>query len=264
MPKEWHDRAAVRNMEFPTAETAQLYTNILADKKPYFMIYIYPTLMRQYETYTKNTNKKCIREFRMTLSELLDKTTHTQSEERFIEYYLQKMPVGTSKCVMNKICKKIEDHFDNLLQQCNSETKFDYNILKYEEDYCAAQYNAILALYQDYMKKIQDYMQYVMSERVDADESSSQRGLMVQTFQRECVVACPNRKKLCNIVLDICYKKSCSKQFAWDICGEDIINNLLIKNNHTIYYPVMNDSGDIEFSGKKFILHNKQIGVDLQ
>lgn len=267
MPKEWYDRNAVRDMDVSTPESRELhslYLNILADKKPYFMIYIYPTLMKQYNTYIKNTNKKCIREFRTTIADLLEKENRTPDEEAFVKYYLHRMPVGISDCVMNKICRKIESAFDGFLRLHSNDVDFDYTMLKYDEEYCSAQYNAILTLYEEYIKRTQDYMQYVMKERIDEDESSSQRGLMIQDFKRECDIACPDRKQLCNIILDICYQRNCSKQFAWDICNDEIIDNLLVKNGYVIHYPVMDDEGDIRYGGKSFSLCSQKIGGDVQ
>ena len=268
MPKEWYDRNAVRNIDISLSKEMKykhdLYLSILADKKPYFMTYIYQTLMKQYNTYIKNTNKKCIREFRITIDELLSKEYPTTEEYLFIKQYMYRMPVGISPCVMNKICWRIEKAFDGFLRLHNSDTEFDYSILKYDVEYCAAQYTAIMSLYEEYQKKTQDYMQYVARERIDKDESTSQRSLMIQNFKRECHIACPDKRQLCNIILDICYQRSFSKQFAWDICSEEIIDNLLLKNNNTIHFPIMNNNGDISFGGKMFSMSSKKIGGDIQ
>ena len=64
---------------------------------------------------------------------------------------------------------------------------------------------------------------------------------MRDEFVRECEAICQNRSVLCNIVLDLCYTRSASKKFAWDICGEDIVNNLLSKNGGTISIPVYDE-----------------------
>ncbi len=57
MPREWHDRHSVNLIE--DTDTRRFYLKLVADKKPYFMRLIYPALMKQYNTYIKNTNKKC-------------------------------------------------------------------------------------------------------------------------------------------------------------------------------------------------------------
>ena len=52
MPRDWHDKHAVNKIE----STAQrdFFRSIVASRKPYFMRYIYPSLMKEYNTYIKN------------------------------------------------------------------------------------------------------------------------------------------------------------------------------------------------------------------
>ena len=262
MPKEWYDRAANRITEGLSEEEIarrEFNLSILADKKPYFMRYIYPNLMSQYNTYIKNTDKKCIREFRQSIDELLSKNKSelTEAEAEFVSYYYQRMPVGIHDCVMNKICRRFEDEFDGYFLKNISDTEFDYSIMKSGQDYTTTQYNTISRLYEQYTKRLQEYMQYSKRERIDEDESASKRSLMVQDFKVECQRACSNAAQLCDIILDLCYSRNGSKQFCWDICSEEIIYNLLIHNNNTIYFPTKNDDGDIEFCGKRFSLESK-------
>lgn len=262
MPKDWYDRSANRITEDLTEEEiARRVFNIriLADKKPYFMRYIYPNLMSQYNTYIKNTDKKCMREFRLTIEELLEKSAdeRTEAESEFIEYYYQRMPVGMHPCVMNKICHRFEEEFDSYFLKNVSEEEFDYGIMKSGQEYTLTQYNAIAKLYEQYTKRLQEYMQFSKRERIDEDESATKRSLMVRDFKVECQRACSNAAQLCDIILDLCYSRSGSKQFCWDICSEEIIENLLAHNNNTIYFPVQNDDGDIEYCGKRFSLEYK-------
>lgn len=262
MPKDWYDRAANRITDDLSEEEVQrrlFNLRVLADKKPYFMRYIYPNLMSQYNTYIKNTDKKCMREFRQTIEELMAKSPDelTQAEAEFIDYYIQRMPVGMHPCVMNKICRRFEEEFDNYFLKNISEEEFDYSIMKSGQEYTTTQYNAIAKLYEQYTKRLQEYMQFSKRERIDEDESATKRSLMIRDFKVECERACSNAAQLCDIILDLCYRRSGSKQFCWDICSEEIIDNLLKNNDNTIYFPVQDEDGDIEFCGKRFTLESK-------
>lgn len=264
MPKEWYDRSANRikdDLSDEEIKRKQFNLRILADKKPYFMRYIYPNLMNQYNTYIKNSNKKCMREFRQTIEELMKKAPNeiTQAESEFIDYYIQRIPVGMHPCVMNKICRRFEEEFDNYFIKNISEEDFDYSIMKSGQEYTATQYNAISKLYNQYTKRLQEYMQFSRRERIDEDESATKRSLMISDFKAECERLCSNAAQLCDIILDLCYSRSGSKQFCWDICSEEIIENLLNNNDNTIYFPVQNDDGNIEFCGKRFSLKSKEI-----
>ena len=87
--------------------------------------------------------------------------------------------------------------------------------------------------------------------------------MMLLKFKSKCEEICPNEKELCDIIVDLCYSSSKSKQFAWDICGEVIIDNLLDKNDHIINYPVLVKSdGDFEFGGEQFIMCQKKYEED--
>lgn len=262
MPKEWFDRAYVKNAEHLSDEQKEFYLRVVADKKPYFMRYIYPKLMSQYNTYITNTNKKVLREFRITMDELLSKPADELSpeEQNFIYYYHSKMPVGIHNCVMNRICRSFEEEFDGYTAKYNQDTDFDYTIMKHGEDYTNTQYNAILRLYEAYNKRVQDYMQYAKKERIDEDERVNNRALMVQEFRKECQAICSNGYQMCDILLDICYQKEGSKHFAWDLAVEEIIENLLVGQDNQIYYPSKDETGEIVFGGERFTFVRKRLG----
>lgn len=262
MPRTWysrHDNRMAEDMSSSEIEQKIFNISILADKKPYFMRYIYPDLMGRYNKYIKNTEKKCIREFRQTIDELLskDKNELEQKEAEFIHYYYFRMPVGIHDCVMNKICRRFEDEFDNYFLKNVSEDDFNYGIMKSGQEYGSKQYYQIAKLYDQYIKRLGEFMQFSKKERVDEDEMINKRIIMLNSFKENCLKVCSNSAQLCDIILDLCYSRSNSKQFCWDICSDEIISNLLANNNNTIFYPVKDDNGNIEFCGQRFTLVSK-------
>ncbi len=262
MPRDWHDRHTVNKLENESKK--ELYRKIVADKKPYFMRYIYPPLMKQYNTYLKNTNKNSLREFQMTVDELkqIPIGDATERQLEFIRYYDYRIPVGTHDCVMNKICKRFEEEFDGYIGKYSIDQQYDYTILRCNAEYTPRQFLSIKKLYEDYTKRLVSYSVFADYERVDNFESYSTLSMMNDEFQKECSKICPNREALCNIVLDICYNKNSTKRFAWNMCGTDIIHNLLLKNNYRISFPTININGDFEYCGNKYIVETKTIGVD--
>lgn len=262
MPRDWHDRHTVNKLENESKK--ELYRKIVADKKPYFMRYIYPPLMKQYNTYLKNTNKNSLREFQMTVDELkqIPIGDATERQLEFIRYYDYRIPVGTHDCVMNKICKRFEEEFDGYIGKYSVNHQYDYTILRSNAEYTPRQFSSIKELYEDYTKRLVSYSVFADYERVDNFESYSTLSIMNDEFQKECSKICPNREALCNIVLDICYNKNSTKRFAWNMCGTDIIHNLLLKNHHRISFPTINSNGDFEYCGNKYIVETKTIGVD--
>lgn len=262
MPKEWHDRHSVNKIE--DTEKREFYRKIVADKKPYFMRYIYPALMKQYNTYIKNTNKNSLREFQMTVDELkqIPEEELTERQRDFLKYFEYRLPVGMHNCVMNKICFKIEKEFDSYTSKNSASKIFDYTILRSDAEYTPRQYTGIKRLYDEYRKRLISYSIFADYERVDNVDSKSTISIINSEFREECDKICPNSEALCNIILDICYSRNSTKKFAWDMCGEQIIKNLLNKANGNINYPTLCNSGTISYGGNKFKIENKIIEVN--
>lgn len=263
MPKEWHNRHSVNTIE--DADKRRFYLKLVADKKPYFMRLIYPALMKQYNTYIKNTNKNAMREFQMSVDELLALPSEelTSRQRDFLRYYHSRMPVGDNDCVMNRICRRFENEFDSYLSRHNAGIAFDYTIMKSGTAYSKTQYNAILKLYESYNKRLRSYAVFANYERVDEYDTFSRMYEMKTEFIEECTKICQNKFALCDIVLDICYKRSSTKRFAWEICGEEIIHNLLVRNNGEITYPTLDNNGDIFFAGNRFSIVKQRLEEDI-
>lgn len=261
MPREWHDRHAVNKIEDP--EKRELYRRIVADRKPYFMRYIYPDLMKQYNTYIKNTNRNALREFGMTVLELkaLPYSSLTERQLEFLRYYEYHMPVGTRNCVMNRICRKFEEAFDGYVARQKAANAFDYTILCSDVPYTARQYQTVCRLYSDYLSRVQGYAVFAESERVDSDDMQMAFQTIDDEFSRECAVACPNSAALCNILLDVCYNKSTAKRFVWKMAGTQIIQNLLDSHDGILSYPTLDENGELEFCGNRYTVKTKRIEV---
>lgn len=265
MPDKWYNWISNKiSKGKDSSEKKEHWFNrkLVADKKPYFMQYVYPSERTRMNEYIKKNNEKCIMRFRITLDELLAKENRNQEEEKFIYCYYQRMPLGTAPCTINKICWKIEGLFDDT-EWINNED-FDYSILKCDVEYSNQLYNKIKKIYDRYRRETANYMQYAKSERIKSDERQMQKYIFKEQFRRQCLEQCPNEEYLCNIVLDLCYSKSkYSKQFAWDICGDMFIQNLLKRHNYMISYPTLDSNGDIEFNGLHFSMQTTEIKVNV-
>lgn len=259
MVRNWHDRHACGQIE--DAEMREFYRRIVADRKPYFMRYIYPQLMKQYNTYIKNTDRNAMREFQMSVADMekIPEEKQTERQKEFLKFFRLRMPVGVGNCVMNQICRKFEEAFDGYIGRHNARVPFDYRIMRSEAEYLPKQYSAVKKLFDDYNKRISNYIVYADYERVDEYESFATLSEMDEEFKKECALICPDERALCNIVLDLCYTKNSTKRFAWNMCGEEIIRNLLEKNGGIIRFPTLSENGDIEYGGKRFTVEEKEL-----
>ena len=262
MPRSWHSRHDAAKID--DEHVRELSRSIVADKKPYFMCYIYPALMKQYNTYIKNTDRNALREFQMTVEEMCEipESERTERQNEFLSYFYQKMPVGIGDCVMNKICRRFENAFDGYIGKHNAAVKFDYRFMRSGAEYTPKQYNTIRRLRDDYNRRLSSYAVLADYERIDEYDSYANLSMMNEEFRKECSVVCPDSRALCDIILDICYTKSSTKRFAWSMCGEEIIHNLLDANDGRISFPVIDACGELEYCGNRFTVETKRIEVN--
>lgn len=242
---------------------------IVAANKPYFMTYVYPALRTKNNTYMKNSDYGAIMRFSSygihSVQDLYNYEPKTQDMINYLDYYERFIPVGYNACVVNRICWIFEKEFNSYLSKKYEQPEFDYNILKSHVEYSRRNYESVLKIYEDYQRNIDKFQQRKRTEKMDAFECWQQRTMFVDRFKRECEEVCTNEHELCDIVLDISYKAEKTKQFAWDVCGNVILDNLLKNNNHKIYYPQKTDKNEpnsFEYCGEYFTMCEKEIGGD--
>ena len=258
MPESWYNRRAnvvASNDDNEEIERKHFDMSIVADKKPYFMIYVYPHLKKEYDSYFKNVDFKFNAIFRMHLNDLnnVQNKRLSKEEKTFLDYYDMLMPVGVNPCVVNRISWIFEGVFNGYLQEINSTSGFDYNMLKSDTEYSQKNYNDIKKIYNEYLVKVDEFKKRQSVERIE--DPQSERRKLIESFKQECELICTNENELCNIVLDLCYKTENSKQFAWDICGCVFIKNLLKRKKYIISYPELNDSWDFKYMGFGFAMN---------
>ena len=267
MPRHWYDyRAANTLPDNPTEEDIarrDFNLRILADKKPYFMRYIYPAVMKDYNTYIKHTEDKCFALYAKLPEELKRDQNRSSDADEFLYYYTRRMPVSMNSCLMNRICLRFEDIFGVKFRRKIAENPFDYSILKGGLEYKASQRAAVAKLYAEHNKRMREHIARENScawaySRDGWEDRHENRNAFVQEFHRGALSLCSNSRQLCEIALDICYKKEGSKHFVWDVCHTDILLNLLEKNDCLISYPVASPDGDIEFRGEKYVMKQKR------
>jgi hypothetical protein len=254
MPKHWFD---YRSNKIESEDSQEIRKEkeknikLMVNKKPYFFIYNYDNLFNKYRTFMKNVKNNALIKFGLTLDELKEKENKTEDEIKFLNSIQYKSPVFTNPCTMNKICWKIEEEFKDIKLKVNNTDKFDKEILKSNEKYDKHTYEEIEKLYKEYIRQQKQFGQ-TSRYKLTKEEKHNQRQLFIDNFKIKAEEICPNQECLCNIVIDITYKSKNNRQFAWDICGEQIIENLLNKNNRKYKYPVQDENGDIEWQGLKF------------
>jgi hypothetical protein len=264
VPKEWLNSRMFKVSDDDSEEVAydkQINCNIAAEIKPWFFIYRYSQLKSDLDKYVKTVRSNCKIRFGKSLDDLYSSQDRTIDENEFIYYYEKYLPVSRAPGTMNRICWKIEEAFQSM--DVLPELNFDRSILKSEASYSQEEYEAIVKLYDEYNKSMQLFLKGIKRNDSSKEERDAFVSRLIDEFTYMCSVECPNTEVLANILVDVCYTSNKNKSFAWEVAGEQIFNNVLKNNGYIIQYPIKDESGDIEFNGKRFSLYSQQIGGDL-
>lgn len=268
MPSYWYnirDNVVKDEDSAEIAERKIFNRKITASHKPYFMTYVYPTLKAENNSYNSNSDNGAIIRFSSygikSIDDLYNYEPKTAEMIECLKHHENR--VGTNACVVNRICWIFENVFNSYLSKKYSQPEFDYTILKCGVDYSKQNYIDIMEVYKKYRQWIDSFQKKKKTERIDGYESWQQHKVISDWFRKECEIICSNEKELCDIIIDICYKNEKTKQFAWDMCGETILHNLLSTNGDTINYPQRVDTdGEFEYCGEQFVMCKKEIGGD--
>lgn len=257
MPKNWYVKAANRVKDDDSDEIIakkEFYNKICSNRKPYFFMYNYSNLRTEYNKYARESDMSASILFGKNTSELMKSAELSEEEANFIENFYKYAPLDCSPGTINRICWAIEDEFSE--KNNISCPDFDYTMLKSGTQYDKKDFNNVKKIYLEYSKTLKDIAE--STEKGECDASSAV--LALDTFKEMCSSLCLDDLVLCDIVLDLCYTNSRSKQFAWDVCGDTIIKNLLQKYDNKFKVPIANVDGEFVFKGEKFTMQDVSIG----
>ena len=217
MPKYWY----VSKLCTTTLDKA-----IVTDKKPYYFIYNYSSLKKDYDSYIKNCDLKCVMLYGCKVNELREKQNLTEEQQKFLEWYDIKMPVNISNSTMNRICRYVESEFDGRVAELKSKG-FDYEFLKSPIQRSSPKTKEdIENLEKEYIKRIKQFKKIVIEKNLSTEDANIRIMSIQQEFRVRAEEICPNKQRLVNIMLDLCYGKNKNKYFCWAVVGDLIIKNL--------------------------------------
>lgn len=265
MPVYWYDRFALKKPDGDSPEELARYElcrSIVADRKPYFMRYVYPTLMKEYNSYVQSANTKCIFEFRKSIDELMEMSEDelTDRQREFLRFYRMKMPVGTHDCVMNRICRRVEAVIGEAAEDNRRGPAFDYSVMKSGVEYSKRAHDAILDLYRKHNEQLRAAEVQNANRPYEKETNTGLISAINDYFCAEAEKLCANQSQLSEILLDICYKNNKSKQFVWDAVGDSVVDGMLERNGGALRYPVLDPDGDVEYGGEKYGMIKLEVG----
>lgn len=251
MPKYWYTLIKPKDGE-ELSEEDEFNNSICVDKKPYFMKYIYPDLDSKYKTFKKNAERNCKATFGMSIESLMRLQELTDEQASWISWYYRMYPVSDNGSTMNRLCHIVEDEFDGFKTNVKAENNFNYSIMKSNTRYDPYDMKKLIELQTEYGVKAAEICKLKKNDNITNNEYVSSFEILIDTFKRKASELIPNSKMLCDMMLDLCYHSDKTKTFVWNVCGDQIIENLLNKNGRELKYITRDDDGDIEYDGLRF------------
>jgi hypothetical protein len=270
--KQGQEIDSAKNMErepFPqhwvrgSKENSELDNKLVIRKRPYFMRYLYQDYNAKYRKFKNNFNQYCIGNLGIEIDDLLQKDTNTLSEKelKILDYYNYLNPFLETSCVMNEICRHMEKEIKELKIK---KTNIIFDSTKILQDKSIPVDKEKLKQLYSIFKRYKSEKRYFAKLR---DENGEERYKTIEQYNKfireECYKVSSNLAELTNLAVDICYiiHPSDNKSFVWNIFGDGIIDNVMTNKQENLFIPMQDNSGNIEFLGKKysrkeFILEN--------
>ena len=266
IPKYWTKKEKI-DYENDTEEEIsrkQFNNRIVADKKPYFMGYIYPKMLEDHKKYQKKNNIKALRKFGKNINDLLATENKTEQESHMVMMYNRYQPTLKNKCAMNELCSYVERmDFDLKYFKKKKENEFDYKKML-SEDYLVRPrsmlYQRVDGLIKKYKGKLQD-MSFSTNLLISSDMSKKDVEEFIKELsyvnhlyflEKDIERIGINTSEVYNYFVEIIYSKyKQGYNILWDIFSNDILQQL---NNGKMVVPIEDKNGDTEYFGKRYSL----------
>lgn len=264
MPKEWYQYGAniIKSDDSEEIQEKKAFNQtICANKKPYFFMYNYDTERINYQKFIEEVNSKSIGLYGISFEDMLKMDNLSEDAAKFVQYCSAKCPIDMSPSTMNRICRKIEEEFDGNFS-CE-ELEFDYSIYKSKNNVKRSSYAEIKGLCEYYLMNLKTLNSRKINNEEERKILLEDKDRLLETLIEDMTSICPNEESLCDILLDICYTGKMSKTIVWDVCGTQIIKNMLEKHDNTLTYPEKSENADFCCCGTQFSNKTIRIGGEI-
>ena len=228
-PKSWRHWVKINKDDDDITKAEKYkYNSMVVKKKPYFFIYLYSTLMNDYKAYEKNFNSISLTHFGIPIKALLRKKEHTEGELNLIRKYRKYSPVLETDCIMNILCKEIENMEFDIKYKPNCVSLLPEFAEKVDVD--EEKMQSLTSIYKKYkaQKKYKGIEALVDNEGIqDDDMNEILRNVLYANrdeYKNEMVELFTSSKELFNYLIVMCDRNNWSYDCIWDIVGEDIID----------------------------------------
>lgn len=260
-PKEWISNKAVEALE--DGEYKDLCRELIADKKPYFMMFRYEKDKKDYVEKYEQFDIKALINFGKTLEQILESDSRTEHEQLLVDLFKEKIPFYYDNTTMFKVSTIAEE----MLKEVKYGTTVDNDtkeLLKSDGVIVTKeQAKAVKDLFMDMSNDIGSIWHTDMS-CLSSDERkevclNNIRDIK-DRYYYDMLDVCNGDRDVClNALIDIVYKTNKSPVMLWEYFGNIIVKNLLKRNDFKVNTMVEDKNGRIEYLGKKYSMETVRV-----
>ena len=259
-PKEWLSSKAVEALE--DGEYKDLCRELIADKKPYFMMFRYDKEKKEYMDKFEEFNTKALINFGKTLDEVLNSDNRTEREQLLVDLFMQQIPFYYDNTTMFRVATIAEE----MLKEVKYTTKTDNStkeLLKSDVIATKEQKKAIKELFMDMCSEMSAVHQQDMS-CLSLDERREARLNIVQEIKDKyyyiMLDSCNGDRDIClNCLIDVIYSSNKSATMLWEYFSDVITENLLKRNDYKVNTMTEDVEGNIEYLGKHYSIQTVRV-----
>lgn len=226
----------------------EFFNRCVCKKRPLFFIRLYSSYNKKYIKEIKSHDAYSRMKFKLSWEELLKKENKSQNEENFIQEYYNKSFFSHEKSIMNKVMA----HIDKSVKEIkNIKREFDPNIyMNHIFEFNETKYEQLKMLYLEYgvmKKEVRDKGFY--NDHINFDDFLE----CVEYLKKKCLEI-GSFMELIDLAVKITYidNKNGNKGFLWDVFGDQIVDNLLLKSDNNIYIPTLDNNGSIDYLWQRY------------
>lgn len=257
IPFNWTNRKKIEETDDEiTIKEKEFNNSILLDRHPYFFTYLYKDTKKKYKKHFEKYNNNCKQIFGIDLQTLIDKDDKTKEEHDFVNTYNKYSPVIDSSCVMNDLCRHIEQIDFNIKKKFKNKTKSNTLELLFDEniEFCDKKYKKIKEIVKKYSDKINFEKNINMLKNNDAETTKSEINLLNNSLLNELFNYVNNEFELLNYIIKLAYKDGSAKamHLLWSNMANILFKKILESKGYKINVVVSDDLGEINYLGNKY------------
>lgn len=272
-PKNWICEQKIYESDSEEIKQQKIFMNSLViKKKPMFMKYLYGIYNNKYKKLINNANTYCEVNFGGTFEEILNRQDKTLDELKHIDDFNKYLMLNDAPCIMNKLCRHMENAKFDFRKFVKDTNNFDYSILLDEShpiNVDSVVYKEVYEIYRSFTDNKHLHMTISTTEYLDdADnkERTNEDNLeslqqVYEYYKNRLNSVCTNINLLANIAVDICYRKhpSCNKDFVWKLCSDGLLQNIKMHRQSDIRIPIKDVDGSLEYLGELYSIRGVEI-----